>query len=392
MLVLQALGSNGSGQLGLGHTDDVSTPQPVLLPSDLFTTTNSNSTEPSDQHPQPKLLSISAGGNHTLLLFSSGILLWSGDPTTGACGRVEPTPPTSADTPGSSPPAPRFRPVDLTPLPEDVRRNVSLVTATWEASIIATSSLPTDKVYSFGSGAKGELGLGPGTLRAGEPTLIPNFPALGTKVVHLAACMGHVVAVLSNGEAWGWGNGRKGQLGEPAVGVVYSPRRIEGVDFKVAKAVCGREFTCLFGPPESGEVLVLGSDKWGVKSQAPKMVKGWKEVGAGWGSVYVLKEDGTLLSWGRNDHGQMAPEDLGRVRAIAVGSEHAMALTDAGDLMAWGWGEHGNCGPICGPICANDGPKGQQNKIASIGPEIKIAMIGAGCATSWIALEKAPST
>ncbi|KAL2271523.1 hypothetical protein VTJ83DRAFT_894 [Remersonia thermophila] len=382
MLLLQALGSNGSGQLGLGHTDDVSTPQPVLLPPDFFTIPARNSSGPSEGQDQSKLLGIAAGGNHTLLLFSSGTILWSGDPTTGACGRAEPPPPTSAVASGSSPPVPRFRPVDLSPLLEDERRNISLVTATWEASIIATS----DKLYSFGSGTKGELGLGAGTTRAAEPTLIPNFPPVGTKVVHLAACMGHVVVVLSNGEAWGWGNGRKGQLGEPAAGAVSSPRRIEGVDFKAVRAVCGREFTCLFGAPETGEVLVLGSDKWGVKSQAPKRVNGWKEVGAGWGSVYVLKKDGTLFSWGRNDHGQMAPEGIGRVRTIAVGSEHAMALTDAGDLMAWGWGEHGNCGPIC----ANSGQKGTQNKIASVGPEAKIVTIGAGCATSWIALEKAP--
>ncbi|KAL2124441.1 hypothetical protein VTJ04DRAFT_806 [Mycothermus thermophilus] len=389
MLVLQAFGSNGSGQLGLGHTDDVSTPQPVLLPPDLFSTNAPLTSHTSDsvtptQHPQPKLLSISAGGNHTLLLFSSGNLLWSGDPTTGACGRVE-----------SSSPTPRFQPVDLSNLPPNERRNIKLVAATWEASIIATSSSSSDqeghddgldKVYSFGSGAKGELGLGQGTHRAEEPTEIPNFPPPGTKVMHLAACMGHVVAVLSNGEAWGWGNGRKGQLGEPAVGAVYSPRRIEGVDFRVVRAVCGREFTCLLGAPDSGEMLVLGSDKWGLKSHAPKTVASWREVGAGWGSMFVVKEDRTFLSWGRNDHGQMPPSGLGPVRKLAVGSEHALALTEAGDLIAWGWGEHGNCGPIP----TDTAQKGWSNKIASSGPETSISMIGAGCATSWIALEQIP--
>jgi protein ATS1 len=196
--------------------------------------------------------------------------------------------------------------------------------------------------------------------------------------------MGHVVAVLSNGEAWGWGNGRKGQLGEPAAGAVYAPRLISGVGFEVVKAVCGREFTCLFGRPETGEMAVLGSDKWGVRSHAPcGGVAGWKEVGAGWGSVFVLKGDGTLLSWGRDDHGQLAREGLGQVRTMAVGSEHALVLTEAGDLMAWGWGEHGNCGQIRDV----KGEKGQRNKIASTEPGMEITMLGAGCATSWIALE-----
>jgi protein ATS1 len=367
MFLLQALGSNGSGQLGIGHKEDVSSPQPVLVPASLTTTAST----------QPELRRIIAGGNHTLLLFSSGALLWSGDHTTGACGRVAANDDTSELTP-------QFRPVDLSTLPDGNR--VKHVAATWAASIIVISSedSDTDKLYSFGSGDKGELGLGQGTLRADEPTQIPDFPPRGTHVVDIAACMGHVVAVLSNGEAWGWGAGRKGQLGEPATAAVCSPRRIEGVGFDVVRAVCGREFTCLFGPPKSGRMAVLGSDKWCVRSQAPEAVAGWREVGAGWGSVFVLKVDGELLSWGRDDHGQLARDDLGRVEHIAVGSEHALALTKTGDLMVWGWGEHGNCGPI-----RNDnGEKGERNKIASTAHGVKITGIGAGCATTWIAIEE----
>ncbi|KAK4152854.1 regulator of chromosome condensation 1/beta-lactamase-inhibitor protein II [Chaetomidium leptoderma] len=386
MFLLQALGSNGSGQLGIGHKEDVSTPQPVLLPASLTlpTTTTTTTTQP------PELRRIVAGGNHTLLVLSSGDLLSSGDHTTGACGRrVVAVAAAAIDTTThekQTPPTPEFRPVDLSPLPEGSRK-VKHVAATWAASVVVANDgggATLDKVYSFGSGDKGELGLGAGTARALEPTQIPDFPPAGTRVVDIAACMGHVVAVLSNGEAWGWGNGRKGQLGEPAGGAVCSPRRIEGVGFRVVRAVCGREFTCLFGESETGEMVVLGSDKWGVRSQAPESVAGWKEVGAGWGSVFVLKEDGTLLSWGRNDHGQLAREGLGRVRRIAVGSEHALALTEAGDLMVWGWGEHGNCGPIRD----NNGEKGQQNRIASIEQGMDITMIGAGCATSWIAIDK----
>jgi protein ATS1 len=75
---------------------------------------------------------------------------------------------------------------------------------------------------------------------------------------------------------------------------------------------------------------------------------------------------------------------MGRVKNIAVGSEHALALTDAGDLMVWGWGEHGNCGPIRN----QGGEKGERNQIASTAEGMDITMIGAGCATSWIAIEK----
>ncbi|KAK3302274.1 regulator of chromosome condensation 1/beta-lactamase-inhibitor protein II [Chaetomium strumarium] len=394
MFLLQALGSNGSGQLGLGHKEDVDTPQPVILPAPL----SRNSTPHTEHDIRP--IRIAAGGNHTLLLLSSGDLLWTGDASTGACGPASPP----SDHVGE--PTPSFRPVDLTspPLPPSGRFKIRHIAATWSASIVVltsdddddnddSSEEGEDRVYAFGSGAKGELGLGQGTLRTSEPMPIPDFPPRGARVVDLAACMGHVVAVLSNGEAWGWGNGRKGQLGEPAMGAVWSPRRIgiegggAGTQFKVVKAVCGREFTCLFGHPETGEMIVLGSDKWGVRSEAPDKgsLAGWREVGAGWGSVYVLKEDGRLLGWGRDDHGQLArSEDLGRVTQMAVGSEHALAWTESGDLMAWGWGEHGNCGPVR----SDDGKKGQHNRIVSGGLGLEITMLGAGCATSWIAIKK----
>ncbi|KAK4137242.1 RCC1/BLIP-II [Trichocladium antarcticum] len=364
MSPLLAFGSNGSGQLGIGHRDDVAHAQPTILPAAAITSHN----------PPTR---IAAGGNHTLLLLASGDLLWAGDPTTGACGRLDTTPAT----------IPQFRPVDLPPaLPPSTK--IALVAATWEASIIATRA---NQVLAFGRDSRGALGLGVTTLHAASATTIPDFPPPGTHLTDLAAGMGHVVAVLSNGEAWGWGNGRKGQLGEPPAAAVCSPRRIAGVGFKVARAVCGREFTCLFGAAATGELAVLGSDKGAVRSQAPQGgVVGWKEVGAGWGSVFMLKGDGTLVSWGRDDHGQLSPGDIGQIKHIAVGSEHALALTEAGELVAWGWGEHGNCGPIR----HDTGQRGQRNQIAlnkALGGEqgMEITMIGAGCATSWIAVGNA---
>ncbi|EAQ91120.1 hypothetical protein CHGG_03055 [Chaetomium globosum CBS 148.51] len=131
MILIQALGSNGSGQLGIGHKEDVSAPQPVLLPSSITTAS-----------PPPKLKSIAAGGNHTLLLFESGDLLWSGDHTTGACGPVTTTAATSPDdnsnTTTSSSLTPQFRPVDLTSLPPGSKP--IHVATTWTATILVTTT------------------------------------------------------------------------------------------------------------------------------------------------------------------------------------------------------------------------------------------------------------
>jgi protein ATS1 len=365
MIAIFALGSNGSGQLGIGHKEDVSVPKQVLFDTDQVPSSVSQ---------------IAAGGNHTLLLATSGELFWAGDPTSGACGRAS-----SEQKDGG----PQFNPVNLSSsgTNDDIFK-VGLAAATWEATIVTRldSERNNTSVYSFGVGMKGELGLGELIIRTPAPSRVPDFPPAGTVVVDLAACMGHALAVLSNGDVYGWGNGRKGQLGAPEA-IVHSPRKISGIDFKVARAVCGKDFSCFMGGPEDPRVLLLGSDKFGIKTCFPAIADGWKDIRASWGNVYALKQDGGLESWGRDDHGQMVPPGLPGISKIAVGSEHVLALDEEGNVLTWGWGEHGNCGP---QVEKGGDVKGRWNMVAStkfMPPGSKILNIGAGCATSWIVLD-----
>jgi len=366
MVAFYALGSNGSGQLGIGHKEDVSVPKEVLF---------DNSKAPLSQEPPH----IRAGGNHTLLL-SGEQLYCSGDPSSGACGLL----------PEVMQPNPQFRKVILdNEASNDPQSKIIFVAATWEASFVVKNDNHgcATQVYSFGTGNKGELGLGELIFRSPKAQLIKDFPPLGTEVVDLAASVSHVVAVLSNGDAYGWGNGRKGQLGQLGQSqvIVYSPRRISDVGFNVVRAVCGREFTYLISTPEDGRHTVLGTDKRNVITGVPENVKTWKGVGASWGSIFVLLQSGKLVSWGRDDHGQLAPPNLPELSQIAVGSEHALVLTTHGDVLAWGWGEHGNCGPST----TEGDVRGSWNVIASskfIPADSKILSIGSGCATSWISI------
>lgn len=355
MAALYALGSNGSGQLGIGHSEDVSVPKPVLFKNAC----------------PDGLTHIRAGGNHTLL--SSGTLHCSGDSSTGACGLK----PDATGVESHFDEAHLFSEGSSKP-------RAAFCAATWEASIVVLQDENgrATRVHAFGTGNKGELGLGELIFRSSKAQLIKNFPPDGTEVLGLAASMSHVVVVLDNGDVYGWGSGRKGQLGQPEE-VVHSPRKIEGVNFKVLRAVCGREFTCLLGEKGAGEHAILGSDKNGIRSTAPQNVAGWKDIGSTWGSIFVLHNEGHISCWGRDDHGQLAPQGLPPLSQIACGSEHVLGLTVDGDVLAWGWGEHGNCGPntIEGDV------KGKWNVIASskyLSAGTKISTIGAGCATSWI--------
>lgn len=359
MTQIYAYGSNGNGQLGVGHQLDVSTPKNVLI--DIA----------DDVQP----IAIRAGGNHTLILTSDGQLYSSGDPSKGARGL------TPAEGFGHN----KFTPVVLS-APGELPLQVTLCAATWEASIIVAKDAEgrSTKLYTFGTGEKGELGQGHLIFRSAKAGLISNFPPGGVEIVRLSACMNHVVVVLDNGEVYGWGNGRKGQLGNPT-GIIYAPRKIAH-DLIYPSVTCGKDFT-LLSVPATGDYKLLGSDRHDIKKALPLPQSSlWNDVQAGWGSVTVLKEDGKLNSAGRNDHGQLAPANLPKISRIAVGSEHTIALSeeaDAWEVLAWGWGEHGNCGPFKG-----NGP----NIIASsknMPDDIKlnVSLIACGCATSFICVQ-----
>ncbi|KXJ88802.1 regulator of chromosome condensation 1/beta-lactamase-inhibitor protein II [Microdochium bolleyi] len=354
---LFALGSNGSGQLGIGHLEDVSVPKQVEF-------------EPASDGPSPEdaVCKIAAGGNHTILLTESGRAYWSGDAQSGCAGRLSPEVTTTST---------RFRRVLLTDDTSEAQPRISLIACMWACSIFVTVHSPdaSQTVYTFGE-------------TVGTPTVVPNFPPPGTKIVDTHACFRHAVFVLSNGDVYGYGTGTKGQLGamddlpKPVTGL---PRRIADVGFQVTRAVCSQFSTCLISEPGDGRILVLGADKWSLITSAPIAVPDWKSITASWGNFYVLKYGGDVVAWGRSDHGQLPPPEHPSITDLVAGSEHCVALTTEGDVLAWGWGEHGNCGP------ATDGSggdvSGRWNTLASLRhlpATSRITAMGAGCATSWI--------
>ncbi|KAJ5890270.1 hypothetical protein N7504_011080 [Penicillium tannophilum] len=453
---LFAFGSNGSGQLGLGHTEDVSTPTQCLF-------TPSTGYQDQDQGPvgqvKDEIAQIVAGGNHTLLLTRQGHVYAAGDNSDGRCG-----PDTHIDLSKDLLKANtekiqneennilRFQRVVLTDhttgCTVDTFKSVS---ATWEASILVAdvssqahssdnhgdTTIHNDRVFVQGSALKGELGLGDSAVRHGMSvtpgTSISNFPPLGTTVSALASGMGHSVAILSNGDVYGWGASRKGQLGEGLKGakIVWSPMQILGIPFPATGAVCGREFTVVIGRREKGEFLVLGDkrNRWGIldvnDSDALRVrirgeegvgasvdsfcvpstsVRGgaalWgvEDIGASWHGIYVhvaalaegssspaVAKKSSLVAWGRNDRGQLPPPGLPALDRFAVGSEHVLALLRDGSVAVFGWGEHGNCGPDTDP----DGNVAGTFKVITLPNAVynagrRVIGVGAGCATSWV--------
>lgn len=300
-----SFGSNGNYQLGVGHDEDLDVPERVLI--------------------DEQIKNICSGGNHTVFISESGELYGTGLNSNGQLGFLGSekhiTTPTKFD--------------------EDTER-FKLVGAGWEYTIAVTDD--GKRLYACGAGPKGELGLGQGVTQTKEPKLIPNFPPEDRTVAALSTGMSHVIALLDDGSAYGWGAGRKGQLGEPIEKMIWSPRKINCDITKIVYIGCGRDFSVLGSQPE-GTIVVLGDDRFGIRTNKPTDIqRSIKYLNCGWSHAQVLYADGTVTSWGNNNHGQKAPENLRPIQIMAVGTEHVLAIDNSNRLVAWGWGEHGNCG------------------------------------------------
>ena len=361
--MLFAFGSNGKGQLGVGNTRDQDTPQRCIF---RFGNGESPGT----------LIKISSGGNHTLALFDSGRLFSAGCNDVGQAGST-----VILGQSLSVDQSMEFTEVRLEAEPKKIKA----CSATWEASIVVTEN---DEIYTFGRGLNGEIGTGKDSSL--QPHKLIGFPPPDSSIVDIASSIRHVVVVLSNGQVYGWGNGRKGQLGQSEQGIVRTPQLIEGLTFHAKQATCGREFTYIVGDPPTSDHQYLGPDKWNLKSifskaHSPPLYR--KSLGSSWCGISILDTAGKISSWGRNDHGQMAPKNLPNIMQVAVGSEHTLAVTESGQVLAWGWGEHGNCGPKL-PQIGNLSNRWDEslNKIPlqRLAHDDKIQGIGAGCATSFI--------
>ena len=358
---LYALGSNSSGQLGIGHQNDISTPQLCVFDED----------DMESLIPDDSIIKIIAGGNHTLALFESGVVFATGSNEHRQCCLL----PRIAQTNF-------FRRVTIYALDDATGAfevvNFIDISASWEASFLLGQD---GRVYVFGTGSKGELGLGTNVTATGDfrEAQIVVMDDRELKIRKLCSGMRHTVAISNDGEVYGWGSCRKGELGE-GLGhrkIVWTPEKLN-VPFECQEATVGRNFTVCFG---------TSCSKVFSQEEAFKEIEGWgsllakDNIGAGWSTAYTLLNN-RVKAFGRNDSGQMPSEDLPDLKKLAAGSEHCLGLTIDLRVVAWGWGEHGNCGQ---PTDSHGNVAGRWNLLSvPLEDEEEVISVAAGCATSFI--------
>ncbi|KAG1057931.1 hypothetical protein G6F43_000258 [Rhizopus delemar] len=352
MSKLYGFGSNGNGQLGLGHVEDTHKPTLCIGIPD-----------------HEVIIKISGGGNHSAVVTESGKVYFAGFSQLGENYMQYIL--------KASPEKQQAWTVYQERFSEIKWKDVA---CGWASTLLLSQE---GKVYGVGSSRWNEID-GKKDNKEQELTEI----LIHEDIVSVACGWRHAVALSNEGNVFGWGWGRHGQLGPSKVETdkkdIRSIQKIE-LPQKILQVACGHLYTIFRA--EDGSVYGVGSNKYGqldnkdneVRIVEPRVVyRNSVYIDAGWHHTLSLGSVGELKASGRKDHGQITKSHLlQNIKQFCCGSEHTLAIQED-RLIGWGWNEHGNC--------ATD--KDFTDEPIVISTSTKIRAFGAGCATSWFAVIK----
>ena len=188
-------------------------------------------------------------------------------------------------------------------------------------------ALATDgTIYAWGKNEYGQLG-NDSTINSPIPVAVKTTgtPMDGKKIIQIHAGYEHSLALASDGTVYTWGRNNSGQLGKNDATDAHIPAAVR-----------------TFGTPMAGKIIV--------------------QLAAGNSQSIALASDGTVYTWGWNQYGQLGngttmnsripvavvtagtPLAGKTISQIAAGNAHALAMTDDGTMYTWGWNQHGQLG------------------------------------------------
>ncbi len=235
-----------------------------------------------------------------------------------------------------------------------------------------------------------------------------NENSNNTEIVAIAGGLHHNLILRTDGSVWSWGNGKSGQLGNGDTLSHSCPVRVL-IDIPISQIAAGQQHSIILGV--NGQVYEFGSNKYGqinkndpiIIQPTPIPVPNLSDIiliADGGNHSLALKADNSVLAWGKNDFGQCGkpPIDnkkvlpttintgLQKVIGLAAGDHHSLALIEDGTVIAWGSNIHGQLGNRTWIKYSSDPIKVENlTKIVSIatGGEHSIALRSDGTVWTW---------
>lgn len=202
----------------------------------------------------------------------------------------------------------------------------------------------------------------------GSPTIKINPVQIGTATnwSEIKAGSYMTIGLKTNGTLWAWGaNAFSSLIGSSSANDIMVPTQI-GTDTNWSTIDMGDRH--MVAIKTNGTLWSWGIDysgEIGIGLTTPTVVgfptqvgtaNNWSKVSAGNYLTIGLKTDGTMYSWGRNDHGQVGdgtlinknvPTQIGtgtNWSKVNTGGDHTLGIKTDGTLWAWGRNQLGQLG------------------------------------------------
>jgi alpha-tubulin suppressor-like RCC1 family protein len=334
-----AWGSNSKGQLGDGTTVDRPNPIQVKL---------------ADGTPLANIIKIAGGYQHTIALKSDGTVWawgWNGFGQIGDGTSVDRRNAVQVKLAGGTP---------LT--------NIIEISGGRYAHTVALKSDGT--VWTWGYNGSGRLGDGTTTSRNYPVQVkLANGSPLSS-IIGIAGADSHTIALKSDSSVWTWGWNGFGQLGDGTTTDKLNPVQMKLANgtslYNIISIAGGDHHTIALN--RDGTVWACGWNNCGqlgdgttTNRSNPVQVKLTGSplttiigIAAEYRHTAVLKEDGSVWTWGLNSSGQLGD---GTTRStsypikaktgpegVSAGGEHSVYLKNDGTVWTWGWNGSGQLG------------------------------------------------
>jgi len=220
--------------------------------------------------------------------------------------------------------------------------------------------------YTLGTGSHGELGHGTSSDESHpEPTILQTLKDIGA--VTSVSCGDAHSAVVCAGKVYSWGTGKWGRLGLGDEEDRNVPTIVDLGEEVAVEVCCGSYHTLVL--TESSKLFAFGWNKQGrigvgessdivstpIEVSFPSDVK-IKAVGTGNSSSWAIDVNGNLYTWGSGvwgglGHGdecdQYSPkkvEGISGVVLAAAGSSYGIASCESGEVYSYGTNKYGELG------------------------------------------------
>ena len=288
--------------------------------------------------------------------------------------------------------------------PEEEKRTPSLITPPDGVHFTQVSTgyyhslaIGSDgNLYSWGHNSYGELGRETVSKSPKDDPEIDNQPGLVTApagVRFTQACAGkwHSLALGSDGNLYSWGENKHGELGRDTgsapydvkpdqvpmpAGITKITQLSAGTFYSMALDSDGDLYT--WGDNSYDELgrdtALAGKDGQPVKVPTPEGITKFTWIAAGEWTSLATGSDGSLYSWGWNEHGQLGrdtggypyrdgrpgkvtmPAGVAKFTQVSTELRHTLALGSDGNLYSWGENNRGQLGRDTGSALYGNKP------------------------------------